>query len=164
MGHMSDYHTVVCVLFKFCDIHHYEYEVLVLVLLWSKQYTICSHAKKSDTNPAFYQAAHKEIVEHFPGYNLIYTDGSLGDSKAASAAVLYTKPFFRCQKHESSSIQLHFQQSYCTLKLLDVFSRCDLTSHLGLCTHLTIAFFSSGLWVVLHLFWHCMTLLVLMCR
>ncbi len=32
-----------------------------------------AHAKKSDTNPAFYQAAHKEIVEHFPGYNLIYT-------------------------------------------------------------------------------------------
>ncbi len=40
------------------------------------------------TRPAFYQAAHKEIVEHFPGYNLIYTDGSLSGSKAASAAVL----------------------------------------------------------------------------
>ncbi len=43
-----------------------------------------AHAKKSDTNPAFYQAAHQEIVEHFRGYNLIYTDGSLSGSKAAS--------------------------------------------------------------------------------
>ncbi len=42
-------------------------------------------------------------------------------------------------------IQLHLQQSYCTLKLLDFFSRCDLTSYLGLCTNLTITFFSSGL-------------------
>ncbi len=32
-----------------------------------------------------------------------------------------------------------------TLKLLAFFSRCDLTSYLGLCTHLTITFFSSGL-------------------
>ncbi len=47
-----------------------------------------AHAKKSDTNPTFYQAAHREIVEHFFGYNLIYTDGSLSGSKAASAAVL----------------------------------------------------------------------------
>ena len=52
-----------------------------------------AHAKKSDTNPAFYQAAHKEFVEHFPGYNLIYTDGSLSGSKAASAAVLGDEGF-----------------------------------------------------------------------
>ncbi len=51
------------------------------------------HAKKSDTNPAFYQATHKEIVEHFPGYNLIYTDGSLSGSKAAYAAVLVDEAF-----------------------------------------------------------------------
>ncbi len=52
-----------------------------------------AHTKKSDTNPAFYQAAHKEFVEHFPGYNFIYTDGSLSDSKAASAAVLGVEAF-----------------------------------------------------------------------
>ncbi len=52
-----------------------------------------AHAKKSDTNPAFYQVKHKEIVEHFPGYNLIYTDGSLSGSKAASAAVLGDEVF-----------------------------------------------------------------------
>ncbi len=46
-----------------------------------------AHTKKNDTNPAFYQAAHNEFVEHFSGYNLIYTDGSLSGSKAASAAV-----------------------------------------------------------------------------
>ncbi len=40
-----------------------------------------------------------------------------------------------------SSIQLHLQQSYCTLKLLDFFSRCDLKSYLGLYTHLTIILF-----------------------
>ncbi len=51
------------------------------------------HAKKSNTNPAFYQAAHKEIVEHCPGYNVIYTDGSLSGSKAASAAVLGDEAF-----------------------------------------------------------------------
>ncbi len=41
-----------------------------------------AHTKKSETNPAFYQAAHKEFVEHFPRYNLIYTDGSLSDRKS----------------------------------------------------------------------------------
>ncbi len=52
---------------------------------------------------------------------------------------LYTKQFFRCQKHERS---LRFlQQSYCTLELLDFFPRCDLTSYLGLCTHVTITLF-----------------------
>ncbi len=52
-----------------------------------------AHAKKSDTIPAFYEAAHIEIVEDFPGYNLIYTYGSLSGSKAASAAVLGDKAF-----------------------------------------------------------------------
>ncbi len=56
--------------------------------------------------------------------------------------------YYYCQASETwkiSLIQLHLQQSYCTLKLLDFFSRCDLTSYLGLCIHLTITFFSSGL-------------------
>ena len=58
----------------------------------------------------------------------------------------YTKPFFSMSETwKISSIQLHLQQSYCTLELLDFFSRCDLTSYLGLCTRLTITFFSSGL-------------------
>ncbi len=52
-----------------------------------------ARAKKSYTNPAFYQAAHKEIVEHFPGYNSIYIDGSSSGSKAASAAVLGDEAF-----------------------------------------------------------------------
>ena len=52
-----------------------------------------AHTKKSETNTAFYQAAHKEIGEHFPGYNLIYRDGSLSGSKAASAAVLGDESF-----------------------------------------------------------------------
>ncbi len=41
-----------------------------------------------------------------------------------------------------SSIQLHLQQSCCTLELLDFFSRCDLTCYLGLYIHLTITLFS----------------------
>ncbi len=32
------------------------------------------------------------------------------------------------------------------VKGIGLFSRCDLTPYLGLCTHLTITFFSSGLW------------------
>ncbi len=54
------------------------------------------------------------------------------------------------------------------VRAIGLFSRCDLTSYLGRCTHLTITFISSGLcldsWGSLHLFWHCMALLVLMCR
>ncbi len=69
---------------------------------------------------------------------------------------------FRCQKHERS---LRFSYTFNNPTVL--FSRCDLTSYLGLCTHLTL-FFSSGLcldsWGSLHLFLHCMTLLVLMYR
>ncbi len=38
-------------------------------------------------------SAHKEFVEHFPGYNLIYTDGFLRGSKAVSAAVLGDEAF-----------------------------------------------------------------------
>ncbi len=30
-------------------------------------------------------------------------------------------------------------------KAIGLFSRCDLTSNLGLCTHLTVTFFSGGL-------------------
>ncbi len=37
-----------------------------------------------------------------------------------------------------STILLH-------VRAVGLFSRCDLTSYLGLCTHLTITFFSSGL-------------------
>ncbi len=54
------------------------------------------------------------------------------------------------------------------VRAIGLFSRCDLTFYLGFCTHLTITFFSSGLCSdsqgSLHLLWHCMTLLVLMCR
>ncbi len=52
-----------------------------------------AHTKKCETNTAFYQAAHKEFVEYFPGYNLIYTDRSLSRSKTASAAVLGDETF-----------------------------------------------------------------------
>ncbi len=31
------------------------------------------------------------------------------------------------------------------VRAIGLFSRCDLTSYFGLCTHLTIIFFSSGL-------------------
>ncbi len=31
------------------------------------------------------------------------------------------------------------------VRAIGLFSRCDLTFYLGLCTHLTITFFSSGL-------------------
>ncbi len=44
---------------------------------------------------------------------------------------------------KDSGISRHVNDS--TLELLDFFSRCDLTFYLGLCTHLTITFFSSGL-------------------
>ncbi len=47
-----------------------------------------AHTKRGETNPAFYQAAHKEILEHFPGYNLLYTNGSVSNITAACAAVL----------------------------------------------------------------------------
>ncbi len=54
------------------------------------------------------------------------------------------------------------------LRSIGLFSRCNLALCLGLSTHLTITFFPSGhcldSHVSLHLFWHCMALLVLMCR
>ncbi len=62
-----------------------------------------------------------------------------------SNSLIYEAVFSMSETWKISSIQLHLQQSYCTLKLLDFFPRCDLTSYLGLCTHLTITFLSSGL-------------------
>ncbi len=47
-----------------------------------------AHTKKSKTNHAVYQAENKEILEDSLGHNLIYTDGTLSRSKAASAALL----------------------------------------------------------------------------
>ncbi len=61
-----------------------------------------AHTKKSETNTAVYHAAHKEIVEHILGYNLIYTDGSLSGSKTASAAVLGGEAFKLGLPHKSS--------------------------------------------------------------
>ncbi len=43
------------------------------------------------------------------------------------------------------------------VRAIGLFSRCDLTSYLGLCTHLTITFFSSGrywCWFAVNLWYH----------
>ncbi len=59
---------------------------------------------------------------------------------------LYTKPFFfdvRNMKDLFDSVTPSTILLY--VRATGLFSRCDLTSYLGLCTHLTITFFSSGL-------------------
>ncbi len=54
---------------------------------------LCTHTIWYTHTLPFTRPHTNKFVEHFPGYNLIYTDGSLSGSKAASAAMLGDKDF-----------------------------------------------------------------------
>ena len=46
-----------------------------------------SYATKDQTDPSKYLSLHIEVKDYFQDYTFIYTDGSVLDNKAASAAV-----------------------------------------------------------------------------